>query len=109
MYKMIISLDADKLNRDGQYNPMDMETKLDGIFTKKGFSVAVNGSEREYTGTGKETDFSYMGIILNGLRKQSWFTSNVDKWLFCNNEESDDPNDFVEEDLVEYFGISHSK
>ena len=49
------------------------------------------------------------GDTMPSVDKQSWFTSNVDKWLFCNNEESDDPNDFVEEDLVEYFGISHSK
>ena len=42
---------------------------------------------------------------VNGLKKQDWFVSNLSVWLLCTNEDSDDPGDFEEEDLVEYFGI----
>ena len=39
-----------------------------------------------------------------GLRKQPWFMDNAMRWILCNSDDSDDPNDFSEEDLLEYFG-----
>ena len=57
------------------------------------------------SGTGADVDYPNLGIILNGLKKQEWFITNLSVWLLCTNEDSDDPSDFEEEDLVEYFGL----
>ena len=52
-----------------------------------------------------DVNYPNLGIILNGLKKQEWFITNLSVWLLCTNEDSDDPSDFEEEDLVEYFGL----
>ena len=68
-------------------------------------TLSMDKNQRVYSGTGADTDYPNLGIILNGLKKQDWFVSNLSVWLLCTNEDSDDPGDFEEEDLVEYFGI----
>lgn len=105
MYKMVICLDEKKINNEGKFDLNAIYEKLDIIFSKRGFKVSINSSCRTYSGTGADTDYPNLGIILNGLKKQEWFVTNLLVWLLCTNEDSDDPEVFDEEDLVEYFGF----
>lgn len=104
MIKMIIKMDKDKIESNGQYSIDSINEKSDGIFLRHGLNRFESGDDVEYRGSGKSTDFGNFTIILNGLRKQSWFMDNATRWIQCNSDDSDDPNDFSEEDLLEYFG-----
>lgn len=105
MYKMIICLNEEKIIKESELKLETIYEKLDTIFGKRGFTLSMDNDRRVYSGTGADTDYPNLGIILNGLKKQDWFISNLSVWLLCTNEDSDDPGDFEEEDLVEYFGI----
>lgn len=37
---------------------------------------------------------------MNTLKKQSWFMENVTEWRLYDSDESDDPEEFNEEDLL---------
>ncbi len=39
-----------------------------------------------------------------GLKEQNWFMDNAVTWLYCNSDDSDDPDDFDEEDLLVHYG-----
>lgn len=105
MYKMVICLNEEKIINENKLDLNTIYDKLDSIFKKRGFGLSIDNDCRTYSGTGADTDYPNLGIILNGLKKQDWFVSNLLIWLLCTNEDSDDPEDFEEEDLVEYFGF----
>ena len=105
MYKMIIRLNEDKIRGENKIDLKTIYEKLDGIFKKRGFSLSLDNNLRVYSGTDSAADYPNLGIILNGLKKQDWFVSNLSVWMLCTNEDSDNPEDFEEEDLVEYFGF----
>ncbi len=104
MIKMIIKMDKDKIESSGIYSVDKVYEKIDGIFKKRGLNRVEVDDDIEYCGTGRSTDFGNFTLILNGLRKQPWFMDNAIRWILCNSDDSDDPNDFSEEDLLEYFG-----
>ena len=106
MIKMIIKMDNGKIEHSGIYTVEKINDKIDGIFKKRGLNKVDNGDEVEYCGTGKNTDFGNFTVILNGLRKQSWFMDNAMRWILCNSDDSDDPADFGEEDLLAYFAAN---
>ena len=33
-----------------------------------------------------------------------WFMDNANTWLYCNSDDSDNPKDFNEEDLLIHYG-----
>ena len=105
MYKMIICLNEEKIQNDNVFNINVLYEKLNTIFSKRGFSLSLENGRHVYSGTDSSSDYPNLGIILNGLKKQEWFVQNISIWLLCNNEDSDTPDDFDEEDLVEYFGF----
>ena len=105
MYKMIICLDEQKIIDENKLNLNVLYEKLDSIFDKRGFILSLDHNNRIYSGTDASNDYPNLGVILNGLKKQEWFVSNLSTWLLCTNEDSDNPEDFEEEDLVEYFGL----
>lgn len=105
MYKMIICLNENKIINEGKLDINHLYEKLDSIFSKRGFVLSFDNKQRVYSGTNSSSDYPNLGVILNGLKKQEWFVDNIVMWLLCNNEDSDNPNEFDEEDLVEYFGF----
>ena len=105
MYKMIICLNEEKIKKDQMFDINTLYDKLNTIFSKRGFSVSLENGRYVYSGTDSSSDYPNLGIILNGLKKQEWFIQNISVWLLCNNEDSDTPEYFDEEDLVEYFGL----
>ena len=104
MIKMIIKMNNNKLETQNEYTPEKVYSALDRIFEQKGMERIVTSKGIEYCGHDKPTDFGHFGQIMIGLKKQAWFMDNASTWLFCNNDDVDDPNDFSEEDLLAHYG-----
>jgi hypothetical protein len=97
---MQIVMDDVKLRRDGKYNVDKVHGAIDNyMISNLGFRKAANGF---YLGDSSRTDFSYFGLAFNTLRKEQWFLDNVKTWLYFNSDASDDPDDFVVEDVKEF-------
>ena len=39
-----------------------------------------------------------------GLKDQEWFINNVKEWIYCNSDDSENPDIYDEEDLLVYYG-----
>ena len=104
MIKMIIEMDDNKINMSGKYTTDQIYSALDRIFDKRGMDRIDTGRGIEYVGHNLSTDFAYFGKIMLGLKEQEWFMDNANTWLYCNSDDSDDPNDFNEEDLLAHYG-----
>ena len=102
MIKMIIKMNDDKIST-GEYSVERVYSALDRIFGSKGMDRVDTEQGIEYLGHDKPTDFAYFGKIMLGLKNQDWFMDNADKWLYCNNDDSDDPNEFNVEDLLVHY------
>ncbi len=105
MIKMVIEMDEDKILADKKLTLEQIYTALDRIFSKRGMEKKITERGIEYLGHENSTDFAYFGKIMLGLKEQAWFVNNAKTWLFCNSDESDNPNDFNEEDLLVHYGI----
>ncbi|GHU65509.1 hypothetical protein AGMMS49983_13340 [Clostridia bacterium] len=99
MIKMQIVMDEKKIKRENKYSLSKIYATLDDYFVNRlYFLKEKNGF---YTGSGSPNDFANFGIAMTTLGKKRWFMDNVDKWLYFNSEDSEDPNDFVVEDFKE--------
>lgn len=103
MIKMIIKMDENRINNNPEYTVEKVYSAIDRIFTQRGMDRIDTNSGIEYCGHEKPTDFAYFGKIMLGLKNQAWFMDNVTKWILCNSDDEDDPNDFSEEDLLAHY------
>ena len=104
MLKMTIRMDEHKIMAEGKYRLARIYQTIDWIFLKMGFSHAQDLSGLlVYYDTGSANDYGRFGRIVNILKRQSWFMDNVEVWLFCDSDGSDDPNGFDEEDLRAHY------
>lgn len=105
MIKMIIKMNEDRIEMSNKYSLERIYAALDRIFTEKGMDRVNSSAGIEYMGHERSSDFASFGKIMLGLKEQAWFMDNADKWLFCSNDDSDDPSDYNEEDLLVHYGI----
>ena len=103
MIKMIIKMDNDKINASPEYSTDRVYSALDRIFFQRGMERFDTDQGIEYRGHENPTDFAYFGKILVGLKDQPWFINNASRWLLCNSDDVNDPEDFSEEDLLARF------
>ena len=108
MIKMVIKMNEEKISTSKEYTVERIYQALDRIFSNKG--ISNKGMDRtdtdrgiEYVGHDRPTDFAYFGKIMLGLKDQPWFMDNAKTWLYCNNDDSDNPTDFNEEDLLDHY------
>lgn len=104
MIKMIIEMDNEKINLSDAYTTDQIYSALDRIFKKRGMDRVDTDRGIEYLGHNLNTDFAQFGKIMLGLKEQNWFMDNAVTWLYCNSDDSDDPDDFDEEDLLVHYG-----
>lgn len=77
---------------------------IDSAFAKMGLSrMEETSGSLVYRDSGNTADYGRFGKIVNTLKKQPWFMENVVEWLFCDNADSDDPEDFNEENLLNHY------
>jgi hypothetical protein len=99
MIKMQIVMDEAKINREGRYSLSKIYGTIDDFFLNRLRLVKEPGGY--YSGSGQPNDFANFGIAMTTLGKKTWFMDNVDKWLYFNSEDSEDPNDYIVEDFKE--------
>lgn len=102
MIKMLIKMNDDKLSIEENLSARAY-TALDRIFTTKGMERLDTDEGIEYIGHEKSTDFAQFAKIMIGLKNQKWFMDNVDKWLYLCSDDSDSPDDYNVEDLLEHY------
>ena len=95
-------MNEDKIIASDEYSVDRINQVLDRIFSNKGMDRTDTERGIEYTGHNRPTDFAHFGKIMLGLKDQAWFMDNAKTWLYCNNDDSDNPADFNEEDLLHY-------
>lgn len=104
MIKMVIHMDNDKIIGENKYRLEGIYDSINNMFLAMGLLRMEDDSNAlVYRDCGREKDFSLFGIIVNTLKKQDWFMENVTEWLLCDSDDSDDPDDFNEEDLLNHY------
>lgn len=104
MLKMIIRMDDDKINIEKKYRLDGIYRTIDSIFVKMGLPRMEDSSgSLVYRDNGHAKDYGRFGKIVNTLKKQAWFMDNVAVWLLCDSDDSDSPDDFNEEDLLNHY------
>ena len=103
MIKMIIQMNKEKLLRDPEFTEVQIDAALNKIFTQMGMTRVDTDRGTEYCGHNHPSDFARFGKIMLGLKNQKWFMNNAKEWILCNSDDSDDPEDFDEEDLLAHY------
>lgn len=87
MMKMLIKLDYDKIQREGKYEPQEIDRVINQSFLESGICKDENG----YYVNG---DFVSFGSIILWLSKEDWFMNNVLEWLWYDSDSVEDVLDF---------------
>lgn len=104
MLKMVIRMDDNKINIEKKYRLDGIYRTIDSTFIKMGFPRIEDASGfLVYRDNGHTTDYGRFGKIVNTLKRQPWFMDNVAEWLLCDSDDSDNPDDFNEEDLLNHY------
>ena len=102
MLKMSIQMNTSKILAENKYSLTTIYQAIHSVFHQSGlnkFSEASNSLI--YQGNDNSRDFGRFGKIYNFLRKQSWFIDNVSSWILYDNEDSESPDKFYTEDLLQ--------
>jgi hypothetical protein len=104
MLKMVIRMNDDKINMEKKYRLDGIYQSLNGIFVKMEFPrMEDDTGSLVYRDNGHDKDYGRFGKIVNTLKRQPWFMENVMVWLLCDSDDSDNPDDFNIEDLLEHY------
>ena len=100
MIKMQIIMDEGKIIKEKKYSLDKINETLDRFFLEN--LHLTKGENGFYLGSDAKSDFGNFGRAMWTLGKKPWFLENVEAWLYFNSDDSDDPNDFVIEDVKDY-------
>lgn len=104
MLKMLIRMNNKKIVIEKKYRLDGIYTTIDAAFTKMGLlRVEDTSGALVYRDNGNERDYGRFGRIVNTLKKQAWFMDNVEAWELYDSEDSDNPEDFNKEDLLNHY------
>lgn len=104
MLKMIIRMDDNKINIEKKYRLDGIYNTINNTFDKMGLSRMEDSSgSLVYRDNGNARDYGRFGKIVNTFKKQAWFMDNVSVWMLYDSGDSDNPNDFNEEDLLNHY------
>lgn len=96
MMKMLVKLNNSKILNDGIYSVETLENAVEEAYNDVGLYKDKNGF---YVGGG----FIEFGAIIMGLSRKKWFLENVEKWLWYNSDGQKSEDDFVIDDMAEYY------
>lgn len=104
MLKMVIQMDDRKISIENKYHLDGVYRTIDSIFAKMGLPRIEDAyGSLVYRDNGHAQDYGRFGQVVNMLKRQPWFMDNVNLWLLCDSDDSDDPEDFNEEDLLAHY------
>jgi hypothetical protein len=98
---MQILLDEDKIKREKKYSIPKINAFIDAIFIDR--CKLRKDAEGYYTGRGEADDLSRFGRANYILSNQSWFLENVKVWLFFNNDDTDSSDEYIIEDVRDFY------
>lgn len=104
MLKMVIRINENKVIAEKKYRLGGIYSIIDNAFMQMGFLRQV--SEKDalvYCDNGNASDYASFGIIVNTLKRQTWFLDNITEWSLYESEDSDNPDDFSVEDLLAHY------
>ncbi len=81
MMKMKITLDEDKISKEGKYDINKINVYLAKAFSQRGMS---KDTEDWYI----NGDFTKCGSLIIKLSKTSWFIDNIKEWLWYDTDDS---------------------
>ena len=100
-------MDTEKISRDKVFNKDKIENAIEELLTTEyGFLKTVDGF---YLESGCSDDYANFWNAILLLKDEEWFIDNIKTWIWFNSDDSDDPNDFVIEDLREHYAVKHKK
>jgi len=103
MFKMEIEIDRIIAENDG-WNFDYLKSILCNGLKKAGFIEELNeGGRLIYRGTDSDKDLAYIGLVAEGLVKESWFKKCCKKWLLFSNLNSKDGSFYVEGDWISHY------
>lgn len=104
MLKMAISMNEDKINMEGKYKSASIYIAIENAFSQMGFRRISDGTNSLlYCDNGDTRDYGRFGKIVNTLKRQPWFMDNVSEWLLYDSDDSEYPEDFNIEDLLNHY------
>jgi hypothetical protein len=101
MTKMQILLDDEKIKRERKLSAAKMQAFIDSVFIDR--CRLAKDADGFYTGTGDSGDLMRFGQANYLLSNQPWFLDNVKCWMFYSNDDTDDPDEYVVEDVKGYY------
>lgn len=96
MMKMLIKLDEEKIEREGEYDLKKIKNFINGEISRMGI---YKDEEGLYT-NGNFVTFGSMVLVLS---ETDWFMDNATEWLWYDSEGQADPNAYGVEDLLEHY------
>ncbi|MDE5910635.1 MAG: hypothetical protein K2H52_18215 [Lachnospiraceae bacterium] len=98
MMKMLIKLDKEKIEHEGQYDFDKMNRIIDEEFASMGITKDENGLYIN-------GDFGSFGSMIFALQKLDWFMDNISEWLWYDSGFIIDPtpDEYLIEDLAMYY------
>lgn len=104
MLKMVISMDDNKIKTEKKYRLDGIYSTIGNTFEKMGFSrMEDSAGHMVFCDNGNAGDYGRFGRIVNTFKKQPWFMNNVSVWQLYDSDDSDNPDDFNEEDLLKHY------
>ena len=104
MLKMLISMNREKIFFDKKYRLDGIEGTICKLFENAGFHRLDDETDSLiYEGNNSSRDFGKFGKIVNTLKRQPWFMENVAEWRLYDSDDSDNPYDYNEEDLLQHY------
>lgn len=99
MFKMEISLNSNKIIQEG-LNPAYINEQIDDLMQSLDIKKAGDGV---FVGTGSPHDFAHFGVAITSLGEEEWLLPYMDKWLWFNSKGSPREDDYVIEDVADYY------
>jgi len=106
MLKMQVIMDEEKIRREGKYDLKKVQSAIDDIFVNK--CSLIKGADGFYIETGTSADLALFTTAIGILKRTQWFFNNVGTWLLYDSTDRDDPNDFIVEDVKEYYRAKYA-
>ena len=103
---MQLIMDTGKIYNERKYDAQKIDCAIDSLLVSEyGFNKSSDGF---YYESGNKDDYTNFWSAILMLKDEKWFLNNVKTWLWFNSDDSDDPDDFAIEDLIEHY-IDKSK
>jgi hypothetical protein len=113
MKKVEILLNENKILNEGKYSLKKIYAALDEEFIEYAEMEKSVGEDGTiiYTAVKMKNEHHYAEIMISikSFVKEKWFVENVIKYVYGNSKNSDNPKDYILEDILFEWGVGKSE